>query len=62
MDLGELAAPWNGWHIEHGYLCSPNGDRFTPHTLLACIFVRQMETYKHVLYGNWRETLNRPEN
>ena len=41
---------WNGWYFEYGFFCSPAGDKFTPETLLACIFTRQMEAYKSVLY------------
>jgi hypothetical protein len=59
--LENFPPPWSGWYFQDGYLCSPAGDRFTPHTLLACIFVRQMETYKAVRYGNWKQTLDSPQ-
>ncbi|MGK2927913.1 MAG: DUF3653 domain-containing protein [Lysobacterales bacterium] len=54
----ETPAAWTGWHFQDDYLCSPNGDRFTPNTLMACFFVRQMETYRHALYSNWKQTLS----
>lgn len=42
---------WEGWYFEGDYLCSPNGDRFTPECVLACFFVRQMRAFGEVLYG-----------
>jgi len=42
---------WEGWFFWEGYICSPNGDRFTPECIMACFFVRQMDAFAHVLYG-----------
>lgn len=58
MDFPEK---WRGWYFENDYLCSPNGDRFTPHTLMACFFIRQMATYRSMMYVNWKQTLERPQ-
>jgi len=53
----QMPEEWHGWYFEDGYLCSPQGDRFTAPSVMACLFVRQMETYREILYGNWKETL-----
>ena len=42
---------WKDWSFEGEYLVSPNGDRFSENCVMACLFVRQMETYKDVMYG-----------
>jgi hypothetical protein len=31
----EIPPEWHGWYFEDGYLCSPNGDRFTAASVLA---------------------------
>ena len=43
-----LPESWDGWTFEDDYLVSPQGDKYLPHLILACTFVRQMETYKIV--------------
>ncbi len=41
---------WNGWPFTYDYLVSPNGDKFTPQTLLACVFQRQLKEVKDLIY------------
>lgn len=40
------------WYFHDGYLCSPQGDRFSPECIRACFFYRQMREVSHLL--NWR--------
>jgi len=51
---------WEGWYFEHGMLCSPNGDRFTPLCIMACFFVRQMDSFREVLRTDPVEASKRP--
>ncbi len=48
----EITPPdnWKNWYFEGEFFCSPNGDRFTPECILACLFLRQMQDFRKVLY------------
>lgn len=41
--VGVEVPGWEGWFFEFGFLCSPNGDRFTPLAVMACFFWRQLQ-------------------
>jgi len=45
-----------GWHFYEDYLVSPNGDRFTPAGIIACVFMRQMLRVRELLY-DWPTTI-----
>lgn len=48
----DIEAPeWAGWYFEHGYLCSPQGDRFHPLMIKACFFWKQLDEVRDVLYS-----------
>lgn len=40
---------WSGWAFEEGFLVSPNGDRLTPLSVMACLFERQAERVRDLL-------------
>jgi len=47
--LDQRHAPsWNGWAFEDDYLISPNGDRLTPAAVMACIYLKQTESFQLV--------------
>lgn len=51
--MSSINAPgFEGWYFEDGYLCTPEGDRFTPLVIKACHFFRQMKEVKEIMY--WR--------
>ena len=46
----EFPIEWQGWYFAEGLLVSPNGDVFSPQTILACTFYRQMKEVKMMIY------------
>jgi len=40
------------WYFHDGYLCTPQGDRFSPECIRACFYYRQMREVSHLLH--WR--------
>jgi len=40
---------WEGWYFEDGYLCSPNGDRFSTFVIMACFFWKQLSEVRSLL-------------
>lgn len=36
---------WKGWNFEGEYLVSPNNDRYTERSIIACTFIRQMQAH-----------------
>ena len=40
------------WYFYDGYLCTPQGDRFSPECIRACFYYRQLREVSHLLH--WR--------
>jgi hypothetical protein len=38
----DVQDPWQGWSFVEDFFVSPNGDRFTPACILACVYLRQL--------------------
>jgi hypothetical protein len=47
-----ITETFDQWYFHDGYLCTPQGDRFSPECIRACFFYRQMREVSHLL--NWR--------
>ena len=47
--VGVQVDGWAGWYFEDGFLCTPNGDRFTPLALQACFFYRQLSEVQSLM-------------
>jgi len=50
LDVG--VPGWEGWYFEEDFLCTPEGNRFTPVCIRVCHFLRQSEHFRDVL--RWR--------
>lgn len=48
----QIPEEFDGWYFEHGYFCTPEGDRYSPQCLRACFFIRQSSSFSHLM--NWR--------
>lgn len=51
--MSHIDAPgFEGWYFYEGFLCTPEGERFTSLAIKACHFVRQTKEVRDLLY--WR--------